>query len=40
MTLGRELRALNEKNDFGSQIRKTPLGHELRAINGKKESGS
>ena len=40
MTLGRELRALNENNDFGSQIRKMTLDRELMALNGKNDSGS
>ena len=40
MTLGRELKALNGKNDSGSQIRKTTLGRELRALNGKNDFGS
>ena len=34
-TLGRELKALNAKNDSRSYIRRTTLGRELRALNGK-----
>ena len=40
MTLGRELRALNAKNDSRSQIRRTTLGHELKALNAKNDSRS
>ena len=32
-TLGRELKAPNGKNDFGSQIKRTTLGCELKALN-------
>ena len=38
MTPGRELKALNGKNDSRSQIRKMTLGRELRALNGKNDS--
>ena len=40
MTLGRELRDLNAKNDSRSQIRRTTLGHELKALNAKNDSRS
>ena len=40
MTLGRELRALNAKNESGLSMRRTTLGHELRALNAKNDSGS
>ena len=40
MTLGREFKALNGKNDSGSGIRRTTLGRELRALNEKNDSGS
>ena len=32
MTLGREFKALNGKNDSGLGIRRTTLGRELRAL--------
>ena len=40
MTLSRELRALNAKNDFGSQIKRMTLGCEHRALSSKNDSGS
>ena len=39
MTLGRELRALNGKNDSRSWMRFMTLGHELRALNAMNDSG-
>ena len=39
MALGRELKALNAKNDFRSLMRITTLGHELRALNAKNDYG-
>ena len=38
--LGRELRALNGKNDFRSWIRRMTLGRELKTLNGKNDFGS
>ena len=40
MTLGRELRVLNAKNDSRSYIRRMTLGHELKALNVKNDSRS
>ena len=40
MTLGRELRALNAKNESGSSMRRTTLGRELKALNAKNDSRS
>ena len=40
MTLGRELRALNDSNDFGSWMRRTNLGRELKALNVMNDSRS
>ena len=38
-TLGRELRALNDKEmTLGKKIRKMTLGHEFKALNGKDDS--
>ena len=34
-TLGRQLKALHKKNDFGPQMKETTLGRELKALNGK-----
>ena len=38
MTMGRELKALNGKNDSRSQMKRMTLGRELMALNGKNDS--